>query len=437
MKRYGYIIEEIIEEANMNESFDYVMRGNKRKKNQSGRHIMKNRSKIISDLQKRIGDGSYQISGYRSYTINEQGKEREIQSIPLKDRIALNAIMRVVEKYLNRRFIKDSAASIKGRGMHYLLKRMVQDMNKDADGTRYVYKCDIRKFYQSISQKMMMDLIRRTFKDKKLIAILDNCVCMLPHGMSIGLRTSQALGNLFLDHYLDHVLKDKLGVDYYRRYCDDEVIQMGSYRELTPIREVIHQCIKNAQLEIKGNEQMFCVDEHPIDFLGFQVFGDGQIKIRKRIKKRFAYKWNTVKSKKRRVALAGSFYGMAKHAHAKNLFKTITGISMKSFAEFGLSFTAKDGKKRFDCNSYPLGELQNRTIIVLDFEKGVKTKEGEGRYVVHFQFEEDNKEGKFFTNSEELKQMLDKIAEIEGGMPFKAAIKRTSFGNGKYKYSFA
>lgn len=403
MKRYGYIIEEIIDEANMNESFDYVMRGNLRKKRQSGKHILKNRSSIIADLQKRIGDGSYGISGYQSYTIHEHGKEREIQSIPLKDRIALNAIMRVVEKYLNRRFIKDSAASIKGRGMHYLLRRIVKDMMRDDEGTRYVYKCDVRKFYQSVSQKLMMDLVKRTFKDKKLIAILDNCVCMLPHGMSIGLRTSQALGNLFLDHYLDHVLKDKLGVDYYRRYCDDEVLQMGSYKELTPIREVIHQCIKNAQLEIKGNEQMFCVDERPIDFLGFQVFGDGHIKIRKLIKKRFSHKWNTVKSRKRRISLVGSFYGMAKHAHARNLFKTITGISMKNFAEFGLNFLAKDGKKRFDCNSYPLGELQNRTIIVLDFEKGVKTKEGEGRYVVHFQFEDDGKEGKFFTNSEELK----------------------------------
>lgn len=437
MKRYGYIIEEIIDEANMNESFEYVMRGNKRKNSQSGRHILKNRSKVIADLQKRISDGSYQISDYRSYTIHDHGKEREIQSIPLKDRIALNAIMRVVEKYLNRRFIKDSAASIKGRGMHYLLRRMIKDMMRDNEGTRYVYKCDIRKFYQSISQELMINLIRQTFKDKKLITILENCVCMLPYGMSIGLRTSQALGNLFLDHYLDHVLKDKLGVEYYRRYCDDEVLQTGSYKELTFLREVIHQCIKNAQLEIKGNEQMFCVDERPIDFLGFQVFGDGHIKIRKRIKKRFSHKWKTIKSRKRRVALAGSFYGMAKHAHAKNLFKTITGISMKSFAEFGLNFVAKDGKKRFDCNSYPLGELQNRTIIVLDFEKGVKTKEGEGRYVVHFQFVDDNKEGKFFTNSEELKQMLDKIEEIDGGMPFKATIKRTSFGNGKYKYSFS
>lgn len=436
MKRYGYIIEEIISEANMNDSFDYVMRGSKRKKCRTGRYIIKHRGEVIADLQKRIGEGNYKISTFRTYTINERGKEREIQSIPLIDRIALNAIMRVVEKYLNRRFISDSAASIKGRGMHYLLKRMVRDMKRDKDGTRYVYKCDIRKFYQSIDQNLMMQLLNSVFKDKKLLDILESCVRMLPTGMSIGLRTSQALGNLYLDHFVDHELKDRLGAFYYRRYCDDMVTQGSSYRELTMYRQTIHKNVSMAKLSIKSDEQMFCVDERPIDFLGFQVYGDGRIRLRKHIKKRFANRWKRVKSRKRRIELAGSFYGIAKHAHAKHLFKHITGINMKNFSDFGLSYVASDGKKRFDCSSYPLADIQNEPIIVIDFESDVKTKEGIGRYLIHFKFQSSGKEGKFFTNSEEMKQMLDKIADIDDGFPFATTIKRISFGNGKYKYSF-
>lgn len=107
---------------------------------------------------------------------------------------------------------------------------------------------------------------------------------------------------------------------------------------------------------------------------------------------------------------------------------------MKSFSEFGLNYVASDGKKRFDCTSYPLGELQNRTIIVNDFERDVKTREGDGRYVVKFTDKEMG-EGKFFTASEELKQMLDKIDEA-GGFPFQTTIKRQMFGKGKVKYSF-
>lgn len=434
MKRYGYIIEEIVTEDNMNESFDYVMRGTRRKTSKSGRYMLAHREEVIRDLQRRISDGSYRVSGYMTYNIKEAGKIREIQSIPLTDRVALNAIMRVVEKYLNRRFIADSAASIKGRGTHYLHKRMLHDMKRDKEGTRFVYKCDVRKFYQSVDQETMKQVLRRVFKDKRLIDILDSCVTMLPQGISIGLRSSQALGNLLLDFYLDHKMKDVLGVRYYRRYCDDIVVQAESYKALTRLKEVIHSAAEVAKLDIKANEQMFDVHNRPIDFLGFQSYGSGNIRVRKHIKHRFAERWKRVKSEQRRVALVGAFYGLVKHAAARHLFKTITGINMKDFSEFGLQYTAPDGKKRFDCKSIPLGELQNRLIVVEDYETGVKTKEGEGRYVVKFSSEELG-DGKFITNSDEMKQMLDKIDDMDG-IPFRTTIKRKTFGTGKVKYIF-
>lgn len=435
MRRDGHIIEEIIEDSNMNESFDYVLRGSKRKTSRNGRYLIRHREETLSCLRKCISDGSFRISQYKEYIVNERGKERTIQSIPLRDRIALNAIMRVVEKHLDRRFITDSAASIKGRGSHYLHNRMLSDMRSDPDGTAFVYKCDVKKFYQSIDQDVMMFVIRRFFKDKKLITILDGCVRLLPEGLSIGLRTSQALGNLILNYYLDHTLKDRYGIAYVRRYCDDIVVQAGSFKALTPIVHLIHGCIAKSGLRIKGNEQAFCLKDRDIDFLGVRSFGDGNVKIRKHIKHRMAKRWKRVKSNKRRIELAASFYGASKHAHANYLFKTITKISMKDFSDFGLSFVSGDGKKRFDCQSYSLGDLQNRSIIVEDYERNVKTKEGDGRYIVKFSSEELGA-GKFFTNSEELKQLIDRIAEMPDGLPFRTTIKRQSFGQGKVKYSF-
>lgn len=435
MKRDGFVIEEIITDWNMNESFDYVMRGKKRKSSRSGRYLLRHREEVIEQLKQSISDASFRISGYKEYIINERGKERRIQSIPLRDRIALNAIMRIVEKHLNRRFIADSAASIKGRGGHYLHKRMMDDMKEHPESTRFVYVFDLKKFYENVNQDILMDVICKYFKDKRLIKILDGCVRMLPKGVSIGLKSSQALCNLLLNHYLDHVLKDEIGVSFYRRYCDDGRIQTGSFYELTPIVHKIHECVGHAGLIVKANEQLYCIEHRDIDFLGLRVFSDGKIEIRKHIKQRFARRWKRVKSRKRKQELAASFYGIAKHAHAKHLFKQITGISMRNFSDFGLSYVASDGKKRFDCKAFPFSELQNRQIVIEDYETGVKTKEGDDRYLVKFSSDELG-EGKFFTNSEELKQMLDKISEIENGFPFATTIKRKSMGNGKSKYSF-
>lgn len=73
-----------------------------------------------------------------------------------------------------------------------------RDMVEDPDGTRYCYKFDITKFYESVKQDFVMYCVNRVFKDKKLIAMLDNFVRLMPDGLSIGLRSSQGLGNLLL-----------------------------------------------------------------------------------------------------------------------------------------------------------------------------------------------------------------------------------------------
>lgn len=434
MKRDGFIIEEIVEYSNIAESFDYVMRGNKRKHSRAGRYLLHNREEVIKRLQEEIVSGEYRVSGYNEYTICERGKERVIQSIPLIDRIALNAIMRVVEKHLTRRFIADTAASIKGRGGHYLHNRMLRGMKKDPEGTRAVYKSDFRKYYQSIDQDIMMFVVKRFFKDRKLINILDGCVRMLPEGLSIGLRVSQALGNLLLNYYLDHKLKDKMGVRYMRRYCDDVVVQASDYRALTPIVHAIHLCAEEAKLQIKGNEQVFSLNYRDIDFLGYRVAGDGKITIRKHIKQRFARRWKRVKSKKRRQELAASFCGIAKHAHARHLFKTITGIKMKEYSELGITYTRKDGKKSFDCKKISIDTLINTHVSVEDFETDVTTSQGPGRFLVKVK-DESGVDGKYFTNDDEMKFALLE-ARKSNEIPFGTFIRRVPLGGGKYRYKF-
>lgn len=73
-------------------------------------------------------------------------------------------------------------------------------------------------------------------------------------------------------------------------------------------------------------------------------------------------------------------------------------------------------------------------IIVHDFQLGVKTREGEDRCVVSIEMGGQMK--KFITNSEEMKNVLSQISEMEDGFPFETTIKAMAFGNGKTKYVF-
>ena len=84
---------------------------------------------------------------------------------------------------------------------------------------------------------------------------------------------------------------------------------------------------------------------------------------------------------------------------------------MAKFSELGLIYTPKDGKKRFNCQHMTLGQIANRPLEILDFEKDIKTRWGESRYLVLFHFIGEITEYKFYTDSEEMKFYLDKMKE--------------------------
>ena len=432
MRREGHIIEEVVEYSNMAESFDQVLRGSKRKKSRQGRYLLAHREEVIKELSERIANGTFTVANYRERIINESGKERRIQILTMKDRIAVHAIMSVVDRHLKARFIRTTSASIKDRGMHDLMKYIRRDMQEYPEGTRFCYKFDISKFYESVCQDFVSYCVRRVFKDKKLIAMLDGFIHMMPQGISIGLRSSQGLGNLLLSVYLDHYLKDKYGVRHFYRYCDDGVVLGKSKAELWKIRDAVHEQLEHIELKVKANERVFPVGEG-IDFLGYVIYPD-HVMLRKRIKQKFARKMHEVKSRKRRRVLIASFYGMAKHADWIMLFNKLTGKDMKSFKDLNVAYKPEDGKKRFAGAVVSIRELVNLPIVVKDFEVGVKTSQGEDRCVVSI--EQNGEPKKFFTNSEEMKNILQQVSEMPDGFPFETTIKAETFGKGRTKYIF-
>ena len=432
MRREGYIVEEIIEPSNMEDSFNQVLRGTKRKRSRQGRYLLAHKEEVLDELTASTASGSFRVKDYHERDIVEGGKLRRIQVLSMKDRIAVHAIMTIVDKHLRKRFIRTTSASVKKRGPHDLMAYIRRDMKDDPEGTQFCYKFDIRKFYESVKQDFVMYCVNRIFKDQKLIVMLDNFVRLMPEGISIGLRSSQGLGNLLLSVYLDHFLKDKYGIRYYYRYCDDGVVLGKTKAKLWKIRDVVHGCIESIGLQVKGNERIFSVTEG-IDFLGYVIYPD-RVLLRKRIKKNFARKIHEVKSRRRRRELVASFYGMAKHADCNMLFKKLTGKETRSFKDLNVSYKPEDGKKRFPGTVVSIRELVNLPIIVKDFETGIKTEQGEDRCIVSI--EQNGESKKFFTNSEEMKNILAQVREMPDGFPFETTIKTETFGKGRTKYVF-
>ncbi len=422
----------IIEQGNMSASFDDVLGD---LKNESRKATLRAKKQdIIDRLAAAIRDGSFRITHVHEMEVTDGPKRRIVQAPPVIQRIGCHAIMNIVDRYCYKSIIPTSAASIKGRGMHYLHKIVSDDLRLHPDETTYFYKCDIKKFYESIDQDIMFECVCRYIKDPVLLPILENFVRVMPSGLAIGLRSSQCFGNILLDS-VDHFMKEVVKVKYYYRYCDDIVMLHHDKKILWLWRDILVDRLAALKLRVKEGEVVRPVSDG-LDFLGYVHFGTHSL-LRKRVKKKFARHMAKVKSRKRRVALMGSFKGMAAHGDCNHLYETITGNQMKKFSEMGVTYTPADGKKRFPGKMMRLGAIVNKTIEVHDYESGIKTSQGEDRYVVSF-FDPQTKEwGKFFTASEEMKNILDQISDIEDGFPFETTIISEVFDGNKVKYKFS
>lgn len=427
MKRIGHVIEQIIDWGNLQDSFDTVVRGTKRKNSREGKWLLEHRDEFLISVRDQITSGNITLHNWHEREIKEGGKIRTIQVFCMKDRILINAVMNIVGKLVRPKYIRTTSSSIKGRGMHDLKAYMEEDIKRDPKGTKYCYKCDIRKFYDNIPQDKVYECLERIFKDKHLLKILKFFLNIMPHGLSMGMRSSQEFGNILMSCMIDHYVKDELGVKHYYRYCDDMWALFESKTQCWKFRNILHERVGMIGMEIKPDESVFPIT-NGINALGFITYPTHS-RLRKRIKQTFARKLHRVKSRTRRAELAASFYGMAKHCNAKHLTELLLNKNdMKKFSELNIAYTDKNGKKQFEGENVCITQLVGKSIIVYDFETGIKTRFGDNNTVVSFKYEEDGDWYKFFTTSSWITGVLHKAREQES-LPFSAQVVSSISGN--------
>ena len=138
--------------------------------------------------------------------------------------------------------------------------------------------CDIRKFYPSIDQDILIAKFHRIIKDTQTLRLIELIVRSIPSGVPIGNYTSQWFANFFLQDF-DHFVYEKLHIPHYLRYMDDMVFFSANKRTLHERRKLIVQFLKKEKLTIKPNWQIFKVadregDGRALDFLGYKFFRD-------------------------------------------------------------------------------------------------------------------------------------------------------------------
>lgn len=272
MKRYGNIYQKIYDYKNLQLAHRNARKGKAWYK--EVKMVDANEEYYLIQLQNMLIWKTYKTSEYEIFIKKDKGKEREIYKLPyFPDRICQWAIMQQIESIFLKTFTNFSCASIPSKGIHYALKLLDKYM-KDVEGTKYCLKIDIKKFFPNIDHEILKKLLRKKFKDKDLLWLLDEIIDSIDggKGVPIGNYTSQYFANYYLT-YFDHWLKEDMGVKYIIRYMDDIVILHHNKKYLHQLRKEIERYLwDNLRLKLKENHQVFPVDVRGIDFVGYRHF---------------------------------------------------------------------------------------------------------------------------------------------------------------------
>lgn len=284
MKRHGYLYEQIYNLENLQVALANAAKG--KRGIRSVERVLADPDKYLSKLQDILSTERFVNGPYHVFNINERGKDRTIHSLPFfPDRIVHHAIIQVCAPIWIRSMVRDTYASIPGRGIHDGVRRL-QRIVPHCDG-HYALKCDITKFYPSVDHNKLKEVLRRQIKDPRLLRLLDTIIDSGP-GVPIGNYLSQYFGNIVLNPF-DHWLKEVKKVRMYFRYCDDFVIIHESKQYLHELRQEIESTLKGYGFRLKPNWQVFSISDRGIDFLGYR-FWPHKTKLRKTTLRNFEHR---------------------------------------------------------------------------------------------------------------------------------------------------
>lgn len=228
MKRVGHLFDQVATPGNLLEAYLKARRGKRHRAEVQA--FAADLDAQLTGLREGLLGGRRRFDQYRSFCIHDP-KERVIHAAPFPDRVLHHALMNVCEPFFERAQVFDSYACRKGKGTRAALFRAREFAR------RYpcYLKLDVRQYFHSISHDRLKELLRRLFKDRRLLALFDAIIDGGPmesgHGLPIGNLTSQYFANHYLSP-MDHYLKERLRVPGYVRYMDDFVLWGCSARQL-------------------------------------------------------------------------------------------------------------------------------------------------------------------------------------------------------------
>jgi group II intron reverse transcriptase/maturase len=285
------MLEQILSPANLNAAFKRV----KQNKGAGGidemeveslkDYLIKEKDALIASILA----GKYRPNPVRRVEIpKENGKKRQLGIPTVVDRVIQQAITQVLSPVYEKQFSKSSYGFRPKRSAHQALRQCQRHIT---EGYKYAVDMDLEKFFDTVNQSKLVEVLSRTIKDGRIISLIHrylqagvivaNKFEQTAIGVPQGGPLSPLLSNIMLNE-LDKELERR--GHRFVRYADDLLILCKSKRAAARTMENLVGYIEK-KLFLKVNREKSTVAYiKNVKFLGYSFYMKRECRLRIHLK---------------------------------------------------------------------------------------------------------------------------------------------------------
>lgn len=275
---YG-LLEHILSPANLNKAYKRVLQ------NGGAGGVDEMQVESLKDYLIREKDeltmslltGRYRPNPVRRVEIpKENGKQRQLGIPTVVDRVIQQAITQMLSPVYERQFSSNSYGFRPKRNAHQALHQCQHFLN---EGYKYAVDIDLEKFFDTVNQSKLIEVISGTIKDGRVISLIHrylqagvvaaNKFEQTSVGVPQGGPLSPLLSNIMLNE-LDRELESR--GHRFVRYADDMVIfcrsKRSAMRTMTNIAKYIRKKL-SLKVNMEKSSVAYAVN---VKFLGYSFY---------------------------------------------------------------------------------------------------------------------------------------------------------------------
>ena len=274
------LMEKILSNDNLNKAFKKV-KSNKGAGGVDGMNVDELLSFLRDNgtqLKQQLMDGKYKPNPVRRVEIPKEtkGEFRKLGVPTVVDRVFQQAITQVLTPIYEEQFSENSYGFRPCRGAHDALKQCQTNVN---DGYVYVVDMDLEKFFDTVCQSKLIEVLSQTIKDGRVIALIHKYLNagVISRGIfertEVGMPQGGPLSPLLSNIMLNELDKELTRRGHrYVRYADDCMIFCKSRKSAERTLKNITPFIER-KLYLKVNREKTCVSHiSKVKYLGYSFY---------------------------------------------------------------------------------------------------------------------------------------------------------------------